>query len=700
MQKAEKQNNVIDYSLFALLIVSIVTITSLYVSSERFLYFWDYTNYANQSSELVSAFGVSFLEGLRTLKGSLSTEYNKLPCLPIIPFFIIFGESRLVYILACALVYILPFTLVNGAIATKIIPAYPHAVFWSTTFLTLLISPTWISTLRGYPDIGASAIIGLAILVYLKDTNLTHRWQIPFIGILLALAILFRRHFAYSARAFLGAMVLQGVLVFLSKVHIDRKKALRRLTRDGLAIVLVAATSLVTLAIIAPAFTEKIFTTDYRSLYTSYERSTLENIQYYGEIYGWLAWLLTFLGFTIGIVARVLSRLAIFFIVTFGGLSLVQWVFLSRQVNVHYTTHFTVFVVLGFTSLLWISWLLLHGKARILTIGVGIAFLFVNGIFGLTPAGQFNSNVRTLFAASNPPLVRNDYDTLSQIISYLRTTAINKKPIYVAASSNTLNRSLVQEGEWQLYGIDNSKLNTLTVANIDSRDFYPIEELLQAQYVIVATPFQHHLPPEEQDVVKVAVDAFTEDWEIARDFQHLPEQFVLENNVDVSIYRRTRSTSPATALHTLNIMRERIQPKPGKSYDWMSYGTQYDGTIDLNKKTKTVDFLATLNTEPVSFLYFGTLPESFDVDGTVKSPNCTGFEEFLLRFITLDKAGHPMREKELAFPAGDSKNLSLQLQANNATYLRVDFVSPESSSETAGCSASINDLAISDRAER
>jgi hypothetical protein len=95
-----------------------------------------------------------------------------LPCLLLAPFIFFFGDSRIVYIVSNALVYIVPFSLVMGVLATKIIPVHSHIVFWSTTFLTLLIPPTWISTLRGYPDIGAAVLIGLAILFYLKDITL------------------------------------------------------------------------------------------------------------------------------------------------------------------------------------------------------------------------------------------------------------------------------------------------------------------------------------------------------------------------------------------------------------------------------------------------------------------------------------------------------------------------------------------------
>jgi hypothetical protein len=69
------------------------------------------------------------------------------------------------------------------------------------------------------------------------------------------------------------------------------------------------------------------------------------------------------------------------------------------------------------------------------------------------------------------------------------------------------------------------RLNILYTPVTDSGDYYPLENLLKAQYVVVATPFQHHLRTEEQDVVKVGVDIFAQNWEFARDFTRLSEQF-------------------------------------------------------------------------------------------------------------------------------------------------------------------------------
>jgi hypothetical protein len=207
----------------------------------------------------------------------------------------------------------------------------------------LRIPTTWIPTLRGYPDIGGAALIVLAILVYLKDTKLRHWKQILLIALLLALAILFRRHFAYSARAFLVKIFFQGFLVFFSEVRNDPRIALQNLTRYGIRLGLLALSIL----IFSPLLVYNVLTTNYRVLYSSYERSPLVFFQQYGEAYGWLTWILTLLGFSAGILTRLLVHPATSFITIFGSISLIQWGLFSRQTSIQYTTHFTFFYYPG-----------------------------------------------------------------------------------------------------------------------------------------------------------------------------------------------------------------------------------------------------------------------------------------------------------------------------------------------------------------
>ena len=119
---------------------------------------------------------------------------------------------------------------------------------------------------------------------------------------------------------------------------------------------------------------------------------------------------------------------------------------------------------------------------------------------------------------------------------------------YVVASSDTLNDDMLRLGERQLLSLDQIKLCFPRCPHVDSRDFYPIEHLLLIRYVVVAQPSQYHLAPDQQRVVGAAAEAFSQNWEVAKDFDLLPEVFALEGGVTVQVYRRSRPTSLAVAV--------------------------------------------------------------------------------------------------------------------------------------------------------
>ncbi|NJP21157.1 MAG: hypothetical protein HC763_21585 [Hydrococcus sp. CRU_1_1] len=666
-------------------------VTTIYVSSEHYFYFWDFVNYPNQTSELVSVLRRSPLEGIWRLYTSLSLDYSQLPCLPLIPFFFIFGESRLVFIVACALVYIVPFTLVTGAIATKIIPIYPRIVFWSTAFVTLLIPSTWTALLRGYPDIGSAVLIGLAALIYLQDVRLKTWWKAPLIGILLALSILFRRHFAYSVRAFLVATILQTLIILIIDGRDRSERIIRNIKHYSLLFSLIIISSLVTLTILAPKFVYKLLTVNFRELYASYEQPLSVTFQFYGQSYGWLTWLTVVVGYAAGILTRTLVRPGIFFVVSFGCLSLIQWGLSSKQLGVHYTTHFTLFVVLGIQAFLWMTWLLLRDKQRIWILTVGVLLLLFNAAIALTPI-NLPSSLRPLLAANYPPLVRNDYDTFVQMLEYLREISPKKEPIYVVASSMTINAHMVGQAETQLYGKKHRKLKVLDVPEIDSRDTYPLEGLLQAKYVVVAEPFQYHLPPQEQDIVKVAWDMFSKNRELAQDFQRLPKQFTLDGGIILSIYERTKPTDFATTLASLQEMQQRIQPKPGSQSDWITIEQSGQGIL-LGKNPDNTLEIKTSAPSTATLLYFGSIPEVVNLTGqsVFRGDRCPAL---VLQLLALDSQGRVINSASVSPASKDPKNFSLSIKEKQTAYLSLKINYGDRIKNTNSCSLKLSNLNI------
>ena len=689
MQRFDRTRIVIDIGLFAGLIGVTVLIATVYVSSEQYIYFWDYSNYPNRTSYLASILQESPLKAMWLTLASLKDDYNYLPCLPLLPFALVFGDSRLVYILSCVLVYIVPYTLVLGAIATKIIPIYSQTVFWSTAVLAVLIPCTWMSTLRGLPDIGGAVLIALALLVYLQNQTLKSRGKLFLIAFLLALSILFRRHFAYSVRAFLIAIALQGLIVFLSHSRAEIRREIKDLSQFYIRLGLLSVSVLV----FSPILIYQVLKYNYRLLYASYELPVSAAFEYFGLAFGWMLWLMAILGFFVGLVRRKIVRSPSVFVCIFSALSLTQWLFLSRQQGVQYTLHYNFFIVLGLAALLWTILTTIKPRIGMLILACGILFLSVNFGVSLTPIGRFSSSFRPLFSFESPPLLRKDNAQFLKFIEYLRMISKKDEWIYVAASSDVINESITEEAESQFFGWQSAKLKFISVPEIDSRDGYPLEALLRSQYVVVPSSFQYHIDPREQDIVKVVFDLFTENLDFAKDFRLLPHTFDLDGGTTIQIYERVRSTSLPTALRTLQTIQARVQPKPISQPDWINLSEKDTGWVN-REQDGSITLFAQTNAEN-AFLYFGPIPKSINLSGRVEFSNAHQCRTFSLEISTLNQNGKVVNsiEKNMEFTSKEKTDFSLSLASKDSRYLYLDITSYKGKRADT-CSLYIKDLVI------
>jgi hypothetical protein len=688
-----------------LLMLATIAVTSIYVSSERTFYWWDYAGYNSATVSIAKLFRDSPEQAWREVIESLSKEKNLLISLPLVPFILLFGESRLSYILSVSLIYVLPFRLLLGAISAKIIPVYPRRVFWSTVLLSLLIPMSWIPTLRGYLDTGGCVFVAVAILVYLQDIKLKYWWQIPLIGFLLAMAVLFRRHFAYSAIAFFGAATLQAFIEFVAEYKAIKNKAWKNLFKSGVKLGLIAATSFAILMLVAGDFTRSAVTVDYRNLYAAWSLPVNDILTRYADFFGLGTWLLVALGFSAGILTRMLVSDAAIFISLFGILSLVEWLLVLRYGYLHYTIHITPIVLLGLLAFFWTSWLKLKGKIRYLMLSAAGLYLITNAVLGLIP---IKLDLSKLFVANFPPLVRSDYGEVVKLVEFLRKLAPNEEPIYIAGASNSFNANILRQANRKLNPPEGWwKLNAIGRPQIDSRDTYPLPELLMSQYVVVATPFQQVLPGDEQvlrsgeqDVVKVVYDAFTQNWEIAGDFQKLPEQFKLENGVIVRVYRRIRPSAIATAVKTLDAMQKQIGDKPGTQLDWISLNQSVYTSANYSVSRQSNN-LYNIVTQPIKnskqldtlFLYLGWLSEHIKITGKLNVPNkqCPGI---FLRLTLWNKQGKLINSVAQNYTQANSSDLNLSLEGKNFAYLLLEISNSEKQNLTNQCQLKINNLSV------
>lgn len=705
----------VNLSLFALLLLLTAIATVLYTSSERNFHWW--IDWYYKTTEVANAFRQSPIAGIGNILQSLGTERNKIYTLPLVPFIFLFGESRSVYQIGLALVYLLPFCLLMGGLGTQLICANSTAVFWSTAFLSLLIPVNWIPTFLGVPDTGGAVLIELAAWTYLQDMRLKRWRRVLAIGVLLGSAILLRRHFAYGAIAFLAAMSLQALIFFFTTKQVKPQVAWQKLRQVAIKISLIAIICFITLAAIAWQFTYNAIATDYRGLYASWSFPVDTIVSLYAAYFGWGLLIFAAVGFLAGILTRTIFLPAFSFIWLFGIVSAVEWLIVLRYANVFYCLHLTPIVVLGLASGIWTICLKFQATFRHFVIGIVICYLISNLAIGLTPIGNFQHPLRSLWALNLPPLVRTDYDEVIRLVAYLRQIATNKKPIYIVGFQRLqLNSGMVRAVERVIYKQkDRDNLLLLGAPQVDSQDFYPVERLLQAEYVVIPQPLPNFngdftkvtavgewLPLKEHDVVTVVSDAFRQNWAVARDFQLLPIQFRLADGAVVNIYQRLRPTSVDTAIQTLASMQERIGKRPGGQLDWMSLSHLWQDNKVVRNITRTYKLLAysveKIGKQPVSFLYVETLSAPTQVMGKVNlyGNTCKGAT---LNLEMRDRQGKIVSAIAPLSFTRKSQKFEVSLTAATPAYLLLNVQTSDKNDLIKSCIVEIDSLKVFPRSK-
>jgi hypothetical protein len=687
----------INLLLFTLLILIIYVTTKRYIKREVFIYSWDYIGYQKSTDVLIEEFHKSFLTGILEFINSLFSDYSKIFCIPILPFYLAFGTSRLSFILSLGIVYITSFSLVMGVVFSNLITKNRLMAFWMATFITLATPATWIGVLRGYPDIGGASIFLVGILLYWKDISLSRKNHPLKIAALMSALVLYRRHFAYAFRSFIITITLQvltGIGLSIRRNDVKYKLNVSSIKRIFLLLILFLLFSI--------HLVIKTFYFNYRELYSSYEETFSSNIEYYGASFGFLFIFLSVIGFLLGLSSSVFNQQKLKFIGLLGLITIFQWVFFSRQIGVHYTSHFLPFVIVGISSLIWSTGRMLKSvdnKSRYILLALAISvealLLLVNFNIGIA-----NINIlpaQKLFARQEAPLVRSDYPDIVRFIKYLKNNSGSEDSIYVAASSyGILNKSIVEEGEKNLY--KHQTLNILRTSDIDSRDFYPLNGLLSAHYVVTTDPTQYHINPDRQKVITLIGEIFRQKQLISNDFEEVREQFIFQKGVRVHLYKRVKPTSTSTALSTLNFMERTLNRKLGRETYWLNLNSGQETVIERDALFKTIHLSPVLvdRKKPGSLLYFGEIYKSTAVNGKINAmSNCPKANPIILYAKTLDLERNLIDEKKVTYFPNRQESFEFILNGQNARYLALELDVRSNGMSPDSCRVALNHVVVS-----
>ena len=684
---------VADGALLMTLVAVVLSVTCVYVGSERTFYFWDQAAYHDIAARTAAAFRESTGSGILALQESYREDYNALFALPLVPWLLTFGDSRLSYELGLALCYLVSLPLAIGALAVRLIPTGGRMLFWLSAGLSLFQPITWVPTLRGYPDSGAATLIVLATLVFLEDDRLQKPRTWLKLGGLLGLAVVFRRHFAYAALAFLLSIV----------VHFAFERLLAGLARPrptgaaGLAlrILLVAGVALATSVAVASGSVRHMLEHDFLSLYRSYEQPLGALVGYFADCYGWLTLLLAGAGFAVAARSTLVDRRRAAFVLIFACLSWAQWCLLVRQVGEQYSLHFTPAVVLGLVLLLWTplpGWTSgLRPLALVLVLGSSL-LNFTLGLWGVKT--HVPTTLQELSVTTWTPLVRADYSEVVDLVRQLRAPTGPAPGIYLVSSSTCLNASLLGNADRAVPGAT-AALDVLADPSVDSDGYYPLNELIAARSVLLARPFQHHLAAREQVVLRTVYDTFDAGLGIARDFSELSRVFRLEG-CSVSVFERQRPTTSTTALALLRALEERVPQRLGMQPDWVVIERAFPTWLSRNPDGSTRLVVhpsprgAVLSTTVIAFDRF-TAPVS--IEGTVRfaDERCQGAT---LSFWAMEPGGAPRLLQEVSRRPEDDGRVRVRVAPRRGERLFLSLLEYAQGASIDFCLLTIDPLVI------
>ncbi len=541
-----------------------VALCVAYVGAERTVYAWDYAGYHNLVGRTVRAFGQSASAGIAYIHETLGHSYNALFALLLAPFQALFGSSRLTYVLSVALVYHVPYAVVLGGIAARAVHAPRRRIAWMTTSVALLLPGLWLPVLRGYPDSAAALLFALAMLAYLTDAALSRRWQPPVIGVCLASAALLRRHFLVTIPVFLLAM---AVVCYRERRLRDPFVPARHVAaRTAWLAGLTAGAGLAFAAMVAAPFISLVTTRDYYDLYRGYMLPAPEVAYSLVEPFGIPIVVAAAAGLALGLRSGLLRGAAALFVAGEGLLAAAVWSLFIRQAGMQYCFHVAPAVVVGLVALGWRLW---NGSRRTRAWAMA-GLVYIVAAFGMSlwhPPEAAPAWLEALLPVDASPSSREDLKALRSLVDRLRGTCGPDEPVFVVASSSTLNSDLLVHAERQFYGRRNARLTVLPTPEVDTRDRYGVSRLVAAHCAVVATPLQLHLEPEEQDLVSVTYAMFRARVGVARDFEPDQGTFELRRRVKVVVFRRVRPTSLDPGLETLQLfesaMPETASTRPG-----------------------------------------------------------------------------------------------------------------------------------------
>lgn len=522
-------------------VVAVILALTIYAlwffRTERTLYYADYVTYWSYSSNFARLVTDHPFVALRALAHSVANnDVNLLPAAPISAVMVVFGNSRMVYVLTVLGLYGLA-TVVSLWVALRRLGPAARPT-WIAPLALLLLPTLWRAVFLGYLGIGGVALaLAVIALVLVHPQPGSRAKEMALAGFLLALLVIFRRWYGVWALAVVIVVGIDSLWSYLRSPATGGERI-----RESFANLLVLGSSAgATMLILAAPITVRRVVTEYAVRYEAYSLGSVA--ERWATVIGHFGWLE--LAVVVGSAAVLLSSSKLRRLGALLSLQLVLSYSIMVSIQDHGAHHWYLYYPQALLLVgLAIGHLMssLSARARAVT----AALLVVTGmsitlVVFCPSVAAFSDGLGSFFPADRiQPRVRGDLNEVRRLLAYL-DRGLEQRPrgIYVIASSELLSDTVLGFANLSL-GTDYRSPNKIFgSSHIDRQHGFP-RALLTADTVVVTDPVQYHLRPEDQRVIGFPAVSFLEGTDVARAYRRSPETFELEGGVRTLVFEQVR----------------------------------------------------------------------------------------------------------------------------------------------------------------
>jgi hypothetical protein len=268
----------------------------------------------------------------------------------------------------------------------------------------------------------------------------------------------------------------------------------------------------------------------------------------------------------------------------------------------------------------------------------------------------------------------------------------------VVSGSSRINDDILRTADEVQYGTSGQRLVYVVSPTLDVFNGRPLDQLLSAQWVILAEPLEYFWQPEHQRLVTWLHRAFVDDWDISRDFERLPETFRFSEDVTVTVYRRVRQTPVETATRTLQAMQRFLGRDLDTASRWRianplrgSYSTRMGEQVHY----LWTGNLAAQSPPATSFAYTPRVAAPSLVSGHLTRQGCNSQP---LSLAVLDRASTPLKKILLTDPSVETADFSVPVGPLGAGESLTLLADPDSIPTADGyCAVEVQRLTVAKR---